>query len=157
MNPIKFETKGEQFIIRNIDYTDIGRKYYELLGQLTQMNPNTMDHEKTIEFLDSLNQHHCIFVIEQESNKEIVASGTLFVENKLIRNYGKVGHIEDIVVHEKMRGYGLGKKMIEHLSDESKKTGCYKTILYCSDENVGFYEKCEYKRKCTQMVKYIKD
>jgi len=155
MNPIKFQVKDEQFIIRNIDETDISRKYYELLGQLTQVDPKMMNREKTTEFLDSLDQHHCIFVVEQESTKEIVASGTLFIEKKLIRNYGKVGHIEDIVVHEKMRGYGLGKKMIEHVSEESKKMGCYKTILDCSDENVGFYEKCGYKRKGAQMAKYF--
>ena len=155
MNPNKFQVKEEQFIIRNIDETDIHRSYYELLGQLTQVDPKMMDREKTLEFLDSLDQHHCIFVVEQESTKEIVASGTLFIEKKLIRNYGKVGHIEDIVVHEKMRGYGLGKKIIEHLSEESKKMGCYKTILDCSDENVGFYEKCGYKRKGAQMAKYF--
>ena len=155
MNPIKFQAKEEQFIIRNIDETDISRKYYELLGQLTQIDPKMMDREKTTEFLDSLNNHHCIFVVEQESTKEIVASGTLLIEKKLIRNYGKVGHIEDIVVHEKMRGYGLGKKMIDHLSEESKKMGCYKIILDCSDENIGFYEKCGYKRKGAQMAKYF--
>ena len=155
MNPIKFQAKDQLFIIRNIDETDISRKYYELLGQLTQMDPKLMDREKTTEFLDSLNNHHCIFVVEQESTKEIVASGTLLIEKKLIRNYGKVGHIEDIVVNEKMRGYGLGKKMIDHLSEESKKMGCYKTILDCSDENIGFYEKCGYKRKGAQMAKYF--
>jgi len=155
MNPIKFEAKGEQFLIRNIDESDICQHYYDLLGQLTQMDPKNMDREQTLEFLDSLDKHHSVFVIEHESTKEIVASGTLFIEKKLIRNYGKVGHIEDIVVHQKMRGYGLGKKMIEHLSDESKKIGCYKTILDCSDENVGFYEKCGYKRKGAQMAKYF--
>ena len=73
MNQNKFQVKEEQFIIRNIDETDISRKYYELLGQLTQMDPKMMDREKTTEFLDSLDQHHCIFVVEQESTKEIVA------------------------------------------------------------------------------------
>lgn len=155
MNPNKFQVKDQQFIIRNIDETDIHHSYYELLGQLTQIDAKRMSHEKTLDFLDSLDNHHSIFVVEQESTKEIVASGTLFIEKKLIRNYGKVGHIEDIVVHEKMRGYGLGKKMIDHLSEESKKMGCYKTILDCSDENVGFYEKCGYKQKGAQMAKYF--
>ena len=55
-------------------------------------------------------------MIEDTLNQKVIASGTVFVEEKLIRNYGKVGHIEDIVVSSKYRGYGLGKKMIELLS-----------------------------------------
>ena len=64
-------------------------------------------------------------------------------------------YLSYIYIVPQIRGYGLGKKMIEHLSDESKKIGCYKTILDCSDENVGFYEKCGYKRKGAQMAKYF--
>lgn len=155
MNPVLFQVKDETFIIRHISEQDINNSYYELLGQLTQVDPKLMTREKTMDFLDTLNDHHCVYVIQNESTKKIVGSGTLFIENKLIRNYGRVGHIEDIVVHENTRGYGLGKILINHLSEESKNLGCYKTILDCSDENVGFYEKCGYKKKGAQMAKYF--
>jgi len=95
-------------------------------------------------------------VIEHCSSNTIVATGTILIECKLIRDYGKVGHIEDIVVDDKFRGYGLGKEMIRILTDYSMKNGCYKTILDCSDENVGFYEKCGYERKGAQMSLYVK-
>ena len=96
-----------------------------------------------------------LHVIENCKTNKIVASGTIFVEQKLIRNYGKVGHIEDIVVDESCRGYGLGKKMIEYLSNIGKDMECYKCILDCDDKNTGFYERCGYVRKGAEMSKYM--
>lgn len=146
--------KKRIFSVRFLDEEDINDNYYELLGQLTQVDKSQMDTLKTKEFIKKLNKHHRIFVIEDTLNQKVIASGTVFVEEKLIRNYGKVGHIEDIVVSSKYRGYGLGKKMIELLTEYAKMQGCYKCILDCSDENVGFYEKCDYVRKGAQMGLY---
>ena len=46
---------------------------------------------------------------EIEERESIVGSGTLLIEQKLIRSCGKAGHIEDIVISEKYRGKKLGK------------------------------------------------
>ena len=150
-----FTVKNHPFSIRFINEQDINDDYYSLLGQLTEINIESMEMQRTKDFINGLNENHCIYVIECESTNRIVASGTLLIENKLIRNYGKVGHIEDIVVDKSWRGYGLGKYMIDHLGKESKNKGCYKCILDCSDENVGFYEKCSYVRKGAQMSLYF--
>ena len=143
------------FSIRPIEKKDINKNFYHLLGQLTHMDAEKMDANLTYDFLDNLDENHQILVIENVDTEEIVGVGTLFIEKKLIRNYGKVGHIEDIVVHKKTRGTGLGKKLIEKLTKESKKQGCYKCILDCSDENVPFYEKCSYVKKGIQMGIYF--
>ncbi len=146
------------FIVRPIRYTDATQSYYNLLGQLSHIDPNLMDYERTKTFIQNLGinslHKHQIYVIEDINLGKIVASGTIFVEEKLIRNYGKVGHIEDIVVDSKYRGFGLGKLMIDHLTNLGTKFGCYKCILDCDDINVGFYEKCGYIRKGSQMGKY---
>ena len=155
MNKESFEVKKQTFSIRHIHENDIDDDYYNLLGQLTEINVESMEMQKTKDFIHGLNENHCIYVIECDSTNEIIASGTLLIEQKLIRNYGKVGHIEDIVVDKHWRGYGLGKYMIDHLGKESKKKGCYKCILDCSDSNVGFYEKCSYVRKGAQMSLYF--
>lgn len=155
MNKIPFQVKEYSFSIRHIHENDINDDYYHLLGQLTNINVETMELKKTKAFIDELNDNHCIYVIECESTNEIIASGTLFIENKLIRNYGKVGHIEDIVVNSEWRGFGLGKYMVEHLGKESKKKGCYKCILDCLDNNASFYEKCSFVRKGAQMSLYF--
>ena len=63
-----------------------------------------------------------------------------------------MGHIEDIVVDVKHRKRGLGKMIIDYLTEYSKNKKCYKVILNCSQKNIGFYEKCGYKQKEVEMV-----
>lgn len=155
MNAKPHFINGGAFIVRPIRYTDATYGYYTLLGQLTKIDPDLMDYEKTKSFIrQNLGQNHQIYVIEDTNLGKIVASGTLFMEEKLIRNYGKVGHMEDIVVDASYRGFGLGKLMIDHLTTLGTKLGCYKCILDCDDANVGFYEKCGYNRKGSQMSIY---
>ena len=79
----------------------------------------------------------------------------MFIEKKFIRNCGKVGHIEDVVVDSNARGMQLGKKIVGFLADHARSVGCYKVILDCSVENRTFYEKCGFKQKEIQMVKYF--
>lgn len=43
-------------------------------------------------------------------------------------------------------------RLIEALIEESRKSGCYKVILDCSEANQAFYEKCGLTRKEVQMV-----
>lgn len=82
---------------------------------------------------------------------DVVATGMLLVEEKLIHECGLVGHIEDIAVREDQQGKQLGKILIDHLSMLGKTAGCYKVILDCDEKNVGFYEKCGYKRAGVEM------
>jgi glucosamine-phosphate N-acetyltransferase len=96
-----------------------------------------------------------IVVVEQVSINKIVASGCVLVESKFIRNCGKVGHIEDIVVDNSQRGKNLGKRIIEQLTHVAQSAGCYKVILCCEDKNIGFYEKCGYEKKEVEMVHYF--
>ncbi len=83
-----------------------------------------------------MNKNHIILVYEE--NNKIFASGTLFIEQKLIRNCGLVGHIEDIVVDKELNGKGIGKKLVCSLSEYAKNNGCYKVILDCRNEIVPF-------------------
>jgi ribosomal protein S18 acetylase RimI-like enzyme len=155
LNAVQYKIKGATFIVRPLTYEDVGRPYYELLGQLTKIDPERMDPGRTRIFIEGLGQNHQIFIVEHCESGRIVGSGTLLVEEKLIRNYGKVGHIEDIVVHTDYRGYGLGKVLIDHLTSMGKNQACYKCILDCDEKNVGFYEKCGYIRKGAEMAQYI--
>ena len=153
MNNVMVKARGRDFSIRHIDDSDITSDYIKLLGQLTEID--NLDKTQTFEFLRSLGKNHAIFVIEDYETNKIVATGTILIERKLIHNNGKVGHIEDIVVDEKCRGFGLGKIIIDHLSEFAKNAGCYKCILDCSSENMKFYEKCGYIKKGVQMGRYF--
>ena len=83
--------------------------------------------------------------------------GTLFIEYKIIHSFGKVGHIEDIVISKNFRGKGYGKFLIKKLMKIAKDDfKVYKVILNSSDKNIPFYENCGLTKKENQMVKYFK-
>ena len=155
LNVAQYKIKGATFIVRTLTCGDVGRPYYELLGQLTKIDPERMDPGRTRIFIEGLGPNHQIFVVEHCESGRVVGSGTLLVEEKLIRNYGKVGHIEDIVIHTDYRGYGLGKILIDHLTSMGKNQACYKCILDCDEKNVGFYENCGYVHKGAEMARYM--
>lgn len=67
----------------------------------------------------------------------------------------QVGHIEDVVVDNSVRGQHLGLRIVEFLTTFAEEAGCYKVILDCSTENATFYEKCGLSIKGTQMAKYF--
>lgn len=46
-------------------------------------------------------------------------------------------------------------RIIEELVRIGDNLGCYKILLDCSEDNVKFYEKCGFKKKEVQMVKYL--
>ena len=139
---------------RNIDKNDFYNGYLELLSQLTEVNIKNITFENFSNFIDNLNdKNHKIIVIIYKNN--IVASGTLLIEDKIIHGISKIGHIEDIVVNYKYRGQGIGKKLINYLTNLGIENNCYKLILNCKEENCEFYGKCGFVRKEIEMVKYI--
>ena len=92
-------------------------EYLTLLNSLTTVYNNNEElkymvtnFRKTVSDLPSTTT---IYVIMND--KKIIGSGTLLIEQKIIHNYGKVGHIEDIIIDNNMRGQGLGKKLINYL------------------------------------------
>lgn len=118
--------------------------------------------------------YYSIVIIDKASDR-IVAVGTIFVERKFLRGLGRVGHIEDIAVDERQQGKKLGLRIIQALTAISENSGCYKTILNCSDKNIresplpsccpfvaidascrlAFYQKCGYQQKENEMVRYV--
>jgi len=140
-------------MFRDLKSEDYNKNYLALLEQLTEVNPEKIKFDDFSNFVNNLNYDHRIIVIE--INNKIVASGTLLIENKVIHGLSKVGHIEDIVVDNKLRGVGLGKDIINYLSNLANLENCYKVILNCKVSNCGFYEKCGFEKKEVEMVKYF--
>ena len=149
-------SKDQKFQVRRLELSDQKKGFIELLQQLTVCDSVTdKDFEDRFQELSSLGDDHLIGVIEDDQSGKIVATGSVFIEKKFIRNCGKVGHIEDVVVDSNARGMQLGKKIVGFLADHARSVGCYKVILDCSVENRTFYEKCGFKQKEIQMVKYF--
>ena len=60
-----------------------------------------------------------------------------------------------IVIDSNIRSQGLGKELIKKLRDIAIEKGCYKVILNCKDDKVGFYEKCGFLKKDNGMKIYF--
>ncbi|KAG2686607.1 hypothetical protein I3760_09G013600 [Carya illinoinensis] len=149
-------SEDQKFLVRRLQISDKSKGFIELLRQLTFCDSvSDNDFEDRFHEISSLGDHHVICVIEDETSEKIIATGSVFIENKFLRNCGKVGHIEDVVIDSNARGMQLGKKVIAFLTDHARSMGCYKVILDCSLENRAFYEKCGFKQKEIQMVKYF--
>jgi len=156
-NKYKNDVFNKSFTIRPINEND---KIVELLDELTNGTTLTesINSEEYELFIKSLNDRHMVFVIELSMKgieKTIAGVGTALIEQKIIHSMGKAGHIEDVVISKKYRGHGIGKILINYLIEYCKEMGCYKVILNCSDENIGFYEKCGMKKKANQMAIYF--
>lgn len=150
-----FSLQGYSICIRPIVLCDIDQSYIELLSQLTTVDICVIDKERIQRYFDTLQDHNQIFVIEDINAKRIIGTGKVFIEEKIIHNFGKVGHIEDIVIDKQYRGLNLGKAIVEQLTDYCLVThNCYKCILNCSIDNQRFYERCEYRPNGVEMSLY---
>ena len=138
---------------RLLQSSDFNKGFLELLGQLTTVGD--ISKEAFIKRLAEISKNslHKIFVLERDN--KIISCATLIVENKFIHSCGRVGHVEDVVVHSGYRSMQLGKIMINYLSKEAEKMGCYKIILDCADKNIEFYKKCLYEYKGAHMARYL--
>jgi len=95
------------------------------------------------------------FIIDTSGNIEIIASGTIIIEPKIIRQGKNVGHIEDIVVAPHMRGKRLSQEILNHLKRFAKESNCYKVILDCAEEVKNVYSKNNFIVKGLQMAEYF--
>lgn len=152
-----FSLQGKKFCIRRIELADFTDDYFNLLNQLAITNIDQFDINKNKDFIKTLGMNHYVCIIEDTDYKKIIGTGTLIIEDKIIHNYGRVGHIEDIVIDKQYRGLELGKLLIEYLTDFSKiNMNCYKCVLNCHEDLMIFYKKCGYKVNGYEMSMYFK-
>ena len=126
--------------IREI-YSDDDYKGYGLL--LSQLSTANVTHDSWKRFMKSVreNPNHYLFVVEKMTPKsELVGTGTLLVEPKLLHGGLSVGHIEDIVIDQQHRKKGLFRLLMESLINCAKANNCYKVILDCSSELEPVYQ-----------------
>lgn len=145
-------SNGRLYKISSLKKEDINHNYIKLLNQLSNTCQYKVNCKLIDNFYSSLNNNHIIKVIKNKHDLVIVGTVTIIKEHKILHNFGKVGHIEDVVVDKRLRGSGLGKKLIEIAKKECE--DCYKIILNCSDDNIDFYKKCGFEKKQNQMVIY---
>jgi glucosamine-phosphate N-acetyltransferase len=140
-------SKGMNFIIREIEETDLSNGFFETLSNLSDVKKISQDKEKTRKVINEIksNSFYKLFVAVSDDS-EIIGSTTLLIEQKFIHDGGKVGHIEDVVTRKGYEGFGIGSSLINRSLQFAKQIGCYKVILECSIQNVPFYTKLGFKQ-----------
>ena len=151
----KKESFRENLQIRKLQEDDYDLGYLNVLSGLTVVGAITK--EKWTERYREISSNSCIeiWVIHDTSINQIIGTATLLIEPKFIHECGTVGHIEDLVLSKSTHGTGLGKKIVTFLAEQAKIRGCYKVILDCTQQTIGFYEKCGFTVKNTQMALYF--
>jgi glucosamine-phosphate N-acetyltransferase len=140
-------SEGMNFIIREIEETDLLNGFFETLSNLSDVKKISQDKEKTRKVINEIksNSFYKLFVAVSDES-EIIGSTTLLIEQKFIHDGGKVGHIEDVVTRKGYEGFGIGSSLINRSLQFAKQIGCYKVILECSIQNVPFYTKLGFKQ-----------
>jgi glucosamine-phosphate N-acetyltransferase len=126
------------------------RDYLSYLELIRDFRETHFTEEQFWSTLDTIFKTSDIIVIEEDD--ELIACGTLFYETKFIHNISRVGHIEDVCIKKAHRGKKLGKQLIAYMVDLAKEKGCYKVTLYCEENNVEFYKKCNFTCAGQQMI-----
>ena len=139
------EVNEQEHIIRKLTPAD----YDKYLIMINEFRKTFYTYEQFIDTLNYINHFSEIWVIEKDN--DIIAMGTILYEKKFIHDNCTLAHIEDICVKEKYRKSGIGKIIVTHLMQLSKKNKCYKVTLDCSESNSGFYTKCGMEKVGLQM------
>ena len=89
----------KNLLFGKIEKDDFNKYYLHLLQHLSIIQPYEISIQQFNQIVENLT-NHSIFIIEDTSSQSIISSITLLIEDKIIHNTGKVGHIEDLVVHQ---------------------------------------------------------
>ncbi|KAG7291507.1 hypothetical protein NEMBOFW57_001526 [Staphylotrichum longicolle] len=152
----------EGYKLRALRRNDFDAGFLDCLRVLTTVGDIPKEKwEERYDWIARQDGTYFVLVIEDTNTSppRIVGTGALLAERKFIarasiHNLGSVGHIEDIAVAKDQQGKKLGLRIIQALDYIAEKTGCYKTILDCSEHNEGFYVKCGFRRAGLEMAHY---
>ena len=141
-------------LFRKLEISDYYKGFLELISQLTTTGSHSFEEFK-LQY-NKISTSDC-YILVCEYEKKIIATGKLLIEAKFHNNFSNMGHIEDIVVEKNYRAKGIGKKIINLLTDYAFNNNCYKVTLDCNNNNIEFYQKCNFKLRGTQMTIYLDD
>jgi len=135
--------------IRKLKKEDLWNGFLTSLDSLKEAS--NIDKNKAELIFEKINSNPDHIIAVAELDGKIVGSTTLLIELKFIHSGGLVGHIEDVVVNKDYQGQKIGEKIMKFLIEISKKRGCYKTILNCTDDVKPFYEKLGFKHIANEL------
>ena len=82
-------------------------------------------------------------------DKQIVGSFAMLIMDNLAHMGAPSAIVEDVVVHSKWRGQGIGRLMIRYAMEKAREEKCYKLSLSCNinrDRAHRFYESLGFEK-----------
>lgn len=153
---MKFTIQKLQSIINQFSEGEVN-DYLALLNHLSTVFKTQEEKAKMARqfknYISQLPETIAIYCATKDNN--IIGSGTLVYDYKIIRHFGKAAQIEDVVIVPECQGKGYGKELVKYLVEEAKQGGCYKVTLHCQKEKIPFYQKCGFAEKSRQMSVYF--
>jgi glucosamine-phosphate N-acetyltransferase len=140
----------------SISKSDIKKQYLDLLSELTIIENISVElFESNLIRINSIGKIIIGYVINDIGLFELVGSGTIIIEPKIIRAGMSVGHIEDIVIKSNWRGKKISQSILNKLSHFASESNCYKVILDCVESVCPVYKSNGFEIKGIQMAKYF--
>ncbi len=131
-----------EYIIKELTQEDLNldkEGFLETLRNLSETQE--LDYERLEQLLIKTKNQEGRIYIAMTSDKKIIGTAKLLIEQKFSHDGGKVGHVEDVVTRREYADNGIASNLMETLVNLARKEGCYKAILDCKDELVPFYNK----------------
>lgn len=151
-------TSLHDLINKYIDNIDIIKEKH--LGLLQELSIVTeLDKNVYLEHIKKISEMGCVIVSYIDNplsvNFDIIASGTIIIEPKIIRGGKSVGHIEDIIVKNQYRNNKIATYILDLLKNIAREKDCYKVILDCNEEVKKVYNSSGFDVKGIQMGIYF--
>ena len=136
--------------------SEINSKYTNLLSCLTQTDKLENDFFlQKVKEISNIGEIIICYFFDNNNKINIIGSGSIIYEPKIIHGGKYVGHIEDIIIDENHRNLGIARSILTELKMLAERKDCYKVILDCNSDNKIFYEKNDFEYKGLQMAKYF--
>ena len=104
------------------------------------------------DYVLSLPKHIKIYIMFEMN--DIIGSGTLVIEPKIMHGFGKIGHIEDVIISNNVNSKDYHQNLVDFLISKAKFFNCYKVIL--DEDNQTEYKKDYIISKSNKISYYFK-
>ena len=154
---------GISIQVRALSELDYENDFLFLLGHLSCLGDSPITYPEFRRRFHLCSDRKLTIVAASTSGGKILGTASLLWEPKYTHQLGTVGHIEDVVVLPSHRGSSLGRVLVHSLiriafgymliedPSTSSNEQCYKVVLGCRTENIGFYKKCGMRGDEVQM------
>ena len=102
-------------------------KIIKLYDQLVSSNEK-ISMDKINKVWDSIEKNNIKYFLAKENN-EVIGTCYIAIIPNLTRTGQSIGYVENVIIDEKHRKKGIGRKLMEMAINYAKEENCYKVVL----------------------------